>query len=164
MYMEAFGGWAITLPVSQEPCQCHHGSPYSRERFFLDSTNGSLTTLSWMVYCYTHSRHRPYLSVSPRWADKAMHSSYAAPTSKYHHEFISMPWSMVARHPRRAFSNSSSFLWSATAGNAAIIPIRPRCPRSTRNKERHLPTAFARSRENWEGSLLWWWDALRLRR
>ena len=27
MYMQAFGGWAITLPVSQEPCQCHHGSP-----------------------------------------------------------------------------------------------------------------------------------------
>ena len=63
------------------------------------------------------------------------------------HEFISMPRSIVARHPRRALSNSSSFLWSATTENAAIIPIRPRCPRSTRNKERPLPTAFARSRE-----------------
>ena len=75
-----------------------------------DSTNGSLRTRSLMVYCYTHSRHRPYLSVSPRWGDKAMHSSYAAPTSKYHHEFMSMPRSIVARHPRRALTNSSSFL------------------------------------------------------
>ena len=73
--------------------------------------------------------------------------SYLPPLTPYwdaRTQRLLTPWDRCASSPSNFFSPSGQ---------------PPHC-----NTERHLPTAFAWSRENGERVLLWWWNALLLRR